>query len=307
MEGQGVRIPAMEPNATDSPVDESPGVDATGHEATSRKRPDLVLDREGASNRSSDTGPEDPSLEGKPERSGPEELARAPKEGKPRPSLRIRPAREDTRGRDGAGTAPVPYPQESPRTNPRETRVFVEPPAQELTLPGRDQPTHPQGQGDRPGEEGTPAWGARVERARSKSGLQRSTTSGAGSQPQEPLPRQGRARCAEPVVCEDHTQTRADPPRKDELGGNSRHGRKRAEARPTRSRPARRTGRPDLRSDRRKRCSTRDRNSFRTRNDGYGDSSPDPPRSDLASGRTRRETLVEETRERRTAGGQRPQ
>jgi hypothetical protein len=205
------------------------------------------------------------------------------------------------------GQVPAPHPQESPRTNPRETRVFVEPPAQELTLPGRDQPTHPQGQGDRPGEEGTPAWGARVERARSKSGLQRSTTSGAGSQPQEPLPRQGRARCAEPVVCEDHTQTRADPPRKDELGGNSRQGRKRAEARPTRSRPARRTGRPDLRSDRRKRCSTRDRNSFRTRNDGYGDSSPDPPRSDLASGRTRRETLVEETRERRTAGGQRPQ
>jgi hypothetical protein len=110
MEGQGVRIPAMEPNATDSPVDESPGVDATGHEATSRKRPDLVLDREGASNRSSDTGPEDPSLEGKPERSGPEELARAPKEGKPRPSLRIRPAREDTRGRDGAGTGARPPP-----------------------------------------------------------------------------------------------------------------------------------------------------------------------------------------------------
>lgn len=138
MEGQGVRTPAMELNATDSPVDESPGVDATGHEATSRKRPDLALDREGASDRSSDTGPEDPSLEGKPEKCGPEGLARAPKEGNPKPPLRIHPAREDTRGRSGAGTGARPHPQESRRTNPRETEVFVEPPAKEFALPGRD-------------------------------------------------------------------------------------------------------------------------------------------------------------------------
>lgn len=32
MEGKGVRLPAMATNATDSPMDESPGVDATGNE-----------------------------------------------------------------------------------------------------------------------------------------------------------------------------------------------------------------------------------------------------------------------------------
>jgi len=127
----------MEPNATDSPVDESPGVDATGHEATGRKRPDLALDREGASDRSSDTGPDDPSLEGKPERSGPEGLARAPKEGDPRPLLRIHPAREEPRGRSGAGTGARPHPRSHAGRTPRETRRFVESPAQELTLPGR--------------------------------------------------------------------------------------------------------------------------------------------------------------------------
>jgi hypothetical protein len=165
MEGQGVRIPAMEPNATDSTVDESPGVDATGHEATSRKRPDLVLDREGASNRSSDTGPEDPSLEGKPERSGPEELARAPKEGNPRPSLRIRPAREDTRGRDGAGTGARPPPPGVTQDEPQGNQGVRGTPRPGAYASG-PRPAHPPARAGRPARRGgNPSLG-RTRRAR---------------------------------------------------------------------------------------------------------------------------------------------
>jgi len=131
MEGKGVQTPAMELNATDSPVDESPEVDATGREATGRKRPDFVLDRGGARNRLPDTGTEDLSLEGQPERSGPEGLARAWKEGTPKPpppspTARKRnppTARKEDRGGDGAGTGARPPPpgvtQDEPKGKPQ--------------------------------------------------------------------------------------------------------------------------------------------------------------------------------------------
>lgn len=184
MEGKGVRSSAMDPNATDSPVDGSPEVDATGHEATSPKGPVLVLDREGASDRSSDTGPEDPSPEGRPEGSGPEGLARARTEGNPRPRLRHHPEREEPSGRRGAGTGARPHPQESPRTNPKGNQGVRGTPAQERTSRAEARPDLLERAGETgPGDEGTPAWGARGTRARPVPGPQGSATSGAGSQP----------------------------------------------------------------------------------------------------------------------------
>lgn len=106
-----------------------------------------------------------------------------------------------------------------------------------------------------PGEEGTPACGARATRARSMSSLKTDDERSGVATPVVPASA-GTTRCAEPVVCEDHTRPRANPRRKAEPGGNSRPGRKTAEALPDRPRPARRTGKPDLRSDRRKRYST---------------------------------------------------
>jgi len=159
------------------------------------------------------------------------------------------------------GVEPEQVPAPTPRSHAGRTqgkpRCSWNPPPRSLRSRAEAGPILPARAGrTEPGEEGTPACGARATRARSMISPQRLMTSGAGSQPQEPLLRQGRARCAEPVVCEDHTQTRANPRRKAEPGGDSRPGRKTAEVLPDRPRPARRTGKPDLRSDRRKHCST---------------------------------------------------
>jgi len=300
----GVRTPAMEPNATDSPVDESPGVDATGHEATGRKRPDFVLDRGGARDRLPDTGTEDPSLAGQPERRGPEGLERAWKEGTPKPLPLHRPQGRCPlpQGRRKEEElepeqVPAPHPQESRRTNPRGNPKVrgTRRPGAHASGPRPDRPAR-KGRKDRAGKGECPslcrpriarpfdAWSPKASDERS--GV--ATPGAPASAGTNEVRRAGGLR---------GPHANASGPAPD--GEASRQllaNRKDAEARPARPRPARRTGKPDLWSDRRTRCATGDPIMH-----------PESTWKDLASNPDRRETLVEETRERRTAGGKRPQ
>lgn len=57
---------------------------------------------------------------------------KVPAEGSPRPPLRSHPARDESSGRDGTGTGARRHPQESPRTNRRETRRSWNPPPRSL-------------------------------------------------------------------------------------------------------------------------------------------------------------------------------
>jgi hypothetical protein len=231
MEGKGVRTPAMEPNATDSPVDESPEVDATGHEATGRKRPDLVLDRGGARNRLPRYRNGGPEPRGATRETRTRRARKSLEGGNSEATSPSLPEREGPLFRKEGGSrrswsrnrCPPPTPRSHTGRTGGETRRSVEPTAQVLAHQGRGRTDLPAREGRaEPGKEGTPACVARGTRARSMPGLPRPATSGAGSQPQEPLPRQGRTRCAEPVVCEDHTRMRADPRWKVKPGGNSR-------------------------------------------------------------------------------------
>lgn len=271
MEGQGVRTPAMEPNATDSPVDESPGVDATGHEATGPQGPDLAPDRGRASDRSPDTGPDDPILEGRPERSGPEG-PQGPYGGKSEttPSQSSRKGRITRKGwnRDRCPPPPTGVTQDERRGKPRCSwnqppgglRSRAEAGPHLLARTGRNDREK---LGPQPGTHAKSA----PARCMAREGHRRVERGRNHDQPCFDRADRGAPSRWSARTTRERERTRASG---SAPGGDSRQRPRAAEARPDRSRPARRTGRPGLRSDRRKRCSTRDRNMFRTRKAGTG-------------------------------------
>jgi len=138
----------MEPNATDSPVDEGPGVDATGYEATGRKRPDLALDREGASDRSSDTGPEAPEPRGETREERTRRTRKSPEGGRTEttPSHSSRKGRT-TRKEWSRNRCPPPPPGVTQDEPPGKPGCSWNPPPRSLRFRAEVGPTHSKEQG----------------------------------------------------------------------------------------------------------------------------------------------------------------